>query len=527
MIRIQHCLFILITVFTSACSLKPARPEVNIAQLTAEASLNDQAKQIEIRQKMIGQQTAMPAETQEANKARAARIAKKAHDLFNAGSFKKANAYLFKSIELDASVDQYYYEYGLTLYKMNLFAKALSILNMLEGTNVNQNELNYYQALAHYKIKHDDVALMKFKHVEESKDEILSPLAAMYAGLIEKSYERFDEAKSHFNYVLEYSKDPAMDKRAEDYIDDILRQQQFIERSKQKWSYSAYVGSAYDDNVLNAASVNAASNLAAYRFLYGGAVSYKAIYNRKHSLIPQLWMTDMYSFNDQFSSDSAVQAADPFQTELSLPYKYFGRKGTLTVTPSYQTLVMSLTQGNRNLVYGSMAVATTYTVAYADDWLTTYRLDLAKDTFHVKDIDPQDDQSSTRVTLLFSQSNILDDEGYKSLTMDLLYSQNNTEGDNFRYSKFLLGFGGNFPLSKSRKLLGYLRGDYFTMGFSDNPEDRSDTALILSLGAGYTLSDQSTLSFNLQYYDNSSSDSDFDFSKYVFTTIYTFNSGFF
>ena len=150
-----------------------------------------------------------------------------------------------------------------------------------------------------------------------------------------------------------------------------------------------------------------------------------------------------------------------------------------------------------------------------------------KERFYIKDIAAADDQSALKYTLLFSQTNLLNDEGNKTLTMDLLYSYDNTEGDNFRYSKFLAGFGGNFPMGRSGRVAGYARGDYFLQNFPSNSLGRKDTGFIATLGGGYTFTEKTTLGINFQYYDNSSSVSIYDYHKYVLTAIYSFNSGFF
>jgi len=526
--RYKHLWFCIgFSIVLNACSSAPTKGPTDISDLTAESAMADQAKEVEKRQALLKKQGDLSPETQDQNQKKAARIAARAKELFASGSFKKTAIYLNRSIELDASLDEVYYRYGVTLYKLNLFAKSVAILNMLEGTDVNQTELNYYQALCNYKLHNDQPALMKFKHVEEADDEVLSPLAAMYAGLMEKSSQHFDDAKKHFDYVLEKSKDPAMDKRADSQIDDMLHQQQILDRAKQKWSYSVYAGTAYDSDVLNSAAVNAVLNDAAYRVLYGGAVSYKALYTQRDSLVPQLWATDMYSVDKDFKASSVVQSADPFQSELSLPYKHIFNAGTLTLIPSYQTLVMSLNGGNRDLVYDAIALATIYTISYADDWITNWRFDVDKERFYIKNIVAADDQSALKYSLLFSQTNLLNDEGNETLTMDLLYSYDNTEGDNFRNSKFLVGFGGNFPMSHSGHLAGYARGDYFLQNFPSNSAGRKDSGFIVTLGGGYTFTEKTTLGLNLQYYDNNSSASLYDYHKYVLTAIYSFNSGFF
>lgn len=496
--------------------------------IDSETILARQAEEYATREADLEKLAALSVDAQSAAKEKARKHAEKAKSYFDVGQFKKALPHYSKSVQLDPSADRVYYQFAVTLYKLKDYARAGNILQMLDGSDsVDKTELHYYQGLNAYKGQDTDSALIKFKNVREDKDPNLSPLASMYVGLIEASNENYTDAKTSFEYVLDNSNDKDLDARAEKYIESLIKRQTFSEAAKQKWSYSVYAGGAYDGNVLNSANLNAAPEAEAYRLMYGGNLSYKALYTRRHTLIPQLSLSDMYSFNSDFKEDSTIQAADPLQGELAIPYRYTLNSGSLTVTPSYQVLYMSLTDGSRDLVFDSTFVSTQWTTSHVPSWISDYKLELASDNSHIVIANPEDDQSAIRYSLLVSQTKLFDNEGYKTLAFDLIYTVSDTEGDNFRYDKYLLAIGGAYPLSTSRKWLSYGRMDYYNMDFADSTLGREDKGFIVTLGANRVLGSKAAVNLNFQYYNNDSTVELYNYDKFVVSAIYQFSSGFF
>lgn len=526
----KHLVWILALFVITACAGTPRAQAAEPS--TIDTSSGKNSKKEITRQKLILQQshifTESPPDVSAKSKKKAATLANQALDFFNQGDYKNAIKLYMRSISLNAAVDQVYYEYGITLYKLNQFEKAKKHLAVMEGTRVNQIELSYYQGLVLYRLSENEAALEKFKSVRDTKDEVLAPLASMYAGIIETHLEKLDDAKASFEFILDNSKDPALDKKAEQNLKAVLRLEQFMALAKQKWSYSFYTGAAYDGNVLNFANNNSASDVEAYRLMYGGSVAYKALYTKSHSLIPQLSVSDIYSVDSDFKSSSTVQATDPLFIDLNSPYRYFFSQWantSLSLTPGYQNLMMSLDEGNRKQIFESIYLNSMLTTTHADNLITDYKIEVSNDTSHIQTAAVADDQSAMRYTGAISNTKLFNEDGTKTLTFDVVYTYNDAKGDNNIYNRLLASVGGSRPLND--KWLSFARLDWYQMDFSKSNTQREDDGLVLTLGANYQIQSKGTLGFTVQYYDNNSSVVQYDFDKFYVSTVYSFNSGFF
>ncbi|MBY0384190.1 tetratricopeptide repeat protein [bacterium] len=494
-----------------------------------DSSIQDQINEQSKRNILLQKQNKLTPQEKKLLTNKARLYYEKGRELFKNSDFSNAQRYFAKAISLDASVDQYYHEWAITLYKNNNYRRSLAILANLDGGDVNSVEVDYYSGLNLFKMRQMDYALKKFKQTQDAEDTTLSPLAAMYAGISHMQMENYAQAKEDFQFILDKSNDPALDNKAESYIESIEQYENFQREAAKKWSYSLFVGSSYDENVLNVAANNVSTGVEAYRLLYGGSLSYKAYYAPTFSWIPILSASDIYSFNKNFESDATIQGTDPLQWDLSSPLRYYftalNHNFTLVFTPGYQQLYMSLGKNTRGLTFSSAFLRSQLSTSHMDNLYTDYKLDFSNDTSHIVPISSADDQSAQKITLGLSNTYLLNKKGSQTVFSDLFYVMNSADGDNNTYKKSLLNIGYSHPLNDSWVL--FSKVEYFHQDFSDSSTGRVDDNISGTLGANYSWSQKSTLSFSLLYMDNSSSVSYFSYDKFALTTTWSFNSSFF
>lgn len=490
-----------------------------------DTSLQDQINEQSKRNLLLQKQSKLDARSQKELSGKARLYYLKGRDIFKTGKYAEAQRYFEKAISLDASVDQYYHEFAICLFKNNNYRRSLALLANLDGADVNQVEVDYYTGLNLFKLNQTEYALKKFKTTQEAEDPTLSPLAAMYAGITYAQLEKYSEAKESFQLILDTSNDPALDNKAESYIESIERYENILRESKKKWAYSIYAGTSYDENVLNVAANNISTGVEAYRLMYGGSLSYKALYSQNITWIPVLSASDIYSFDKDFQSDATIQGTDPLQWDLSAPLRYYFSKFSLSLTPGYQQLYMSLGESTRGLTFSSAFLRSMISISHINKLYTDYKLDYSSDTSHLSVTNTADNQSASKVTLGLTNTYLMNDKGSKTIFSDLYYVMNFAQGDNNTYNKSLLNIGYSHPLNDFWIL--YSKLEYFKQDFIDSSSNRSDDNYSASLGAYYAWSEKSTLSLSLMYMDNSSSVSFFSYDKLAITAIWSFNSGFF
>lgn len=465
----------------------------------------------------------------QANRAQAVKNFTAANILFQKGEYRNALPLLESCTQLDASNDDYYYYYALALYKLKRYRRSLAFLNILEATSINQTELNYYEALNHLYLKEEDLAYNKFVDVREQKDPDLSAMAAMYAGILAQKKEDYADARINYEFILDFSKNPKLDQKAEMALDNLSKIEQFQALAKQKWGYSFYTSVISDSNVLNVAKTSQPTSVEAYRVQYGAIVAYKALFTQKRSLMPQFTISDMYSVSTKFKSETSLQAADPFQVEVSVPYRQvfslFKKPSSWLISPAYSQLYMSIDEDGRDLVFASTSLTSNLTTTHFKKWISDYNIIISSDDSHLVNASSLDNQTAIKYSLLTNQTRLLDPTGRKSVGFSLLYSLNDADGDNNVYNKYILSITGTRPISE--KLLGYARIDYTKMDFPDAVSGRKDTGFILNAGAFYSWTQRSSFNLMVQYYDNDSSVAIYDYKKTVASLMYVYRGGFF
>lgn len=491
---------------------------------SGEIFLQLQLKEIKSREALLGRQAQKPESEKSQASSRAYQFYQQGRALFNRGGYASAQSAYEKAISIDASVDSYYYEYAISLYKNNQFKRAQAILAMLESSSIAGDELIYYQALSHYKMNETSLALQKFLEVKESQKLPLSPLSAMYAGVILQKQKKYNLAKENYQFILDTSKDPKLDAVAEKNIEAIISIEQQEEERGKSWNISLISGLIYDENVLNIADNFSTSDLTAYRLMYGATVDYRFLYQERNQWMMRFSASDMYSVDKKFKSNSEIQSVDPLQISLSLPYTHYSNSTVLTVSPSYQQIYMSLDEDGRDLIYSIAGLDADFLVMKSKSWISNYRLEATRDIFHPEST-AVNDQTATKMTLSTVQTKLFDTQNRKTLFFDLSYTSNNAKGNNSKYNRPNIGLGGSYPISSS--FLSYGKIEYFIMDYNKSETERKDSGFIFTLGSNYDISSKLSWSNSVQYYKNDSSVVGYEYNKFVVMSLLSYQTGFF
>ncbi|MBL7543463.1 MAG: tetratricopeptide repeat protein [Bdellovibrionaceae bacterium] len=497
-------------------------------RIQEQARLNFEAQEALKRDELLRQQAAQNEEARRKAKVDAAKFAAAGEAQYKTGRFKDAAASFEKAYELDPDNDGFLYRYGVTLYKVGNYNKSLSVLSMAEGGGQDQVEHNYYVALNHMKLNELEKALELFDDIQEEKDIEISPTAAFFAGTIEFQKSLYPKAKDRFQFVLDNSKDPKLDRQAENRIEEIDRIEQFLESQREILRYSLFTGLQYDGNVLNVATQNTTTGAEAYRLMYGGALTYYYYRTMKSKFAIEPWIADMYSVDKNFKNDSTIQAVDPLQYGVRIPtnfnYSLLSKSFSLNVTPYLAMLNMSDNGGARRQIMSSTGLALDTQWDHSPTVFHILKMDYIMDKSSLVVASPDDEQSAKRMSFNYNWMKLLNPSGDKSFVADLGYASNSSEGKNNNYAKYILAGTYSFPWSAKYK--GSARFDYSDMKYPDNSNSRKDTVYGMTVGASQDLNKKNNISLTLSYIMNNSNVESYKYNKMLLGFIYSYSGNY-
>ncbi|MFZ4403278.1 MAG: tetratricopeptide repeat protein [Pseudobdellovibrionaceae bacterium] len=492
-------------------------------QAMEKSRLNIEAEEALKREALKDKVEKLSQQEKALRKKQAADFAKIGNDFYSKGQFEQAKINYVKATELDPSNDQFYYQYGVSLYQTGDYNKSLSILSLAEGGDFNPREYEYYIGLNHFKLKDFEKALDKFKALQEENDKTLSPVAAFFAGNIQFQFQNYEESKASFEYVIDNSSDPKMDKEAEKMIEEIDRIESFLESSREFIRYTISVGPSYDGNILSIAKQNVATDVAGYRLNYGGTFLYRYYKTMSSDLSLQLAYSDIYSYDKNLKPDATLQAADPESTVISAPaklqFQFKDRSYAWNINPSYTTLRMNTDGTGRAIILKSTTLGTDLGTSLTSTWMSTVKLEYNKDLSLLIGA-ADDDQTSDRWTLGASQNYLLGADGKKILIGDISLAQNKANGKNSTYQKEILGVSYVFP--SYYKSTGIAKLEYTSTKYPDSTTERADKIYALSLTHSKDFSKNINSVVGLTYSQNTSNVDSYKYDKFLISINFTY-----
>jgi tetratricopeptide (TPR) repeat protein len=480
---------------------------------------------------LLAKQNAMSQKEREARKDQAAKLGAEGMALYSKEDFAAARAKFDQAISLDPDNHVFFYQYGVSLYKVEDYNRALVFLALATGPSVNPAEKNYFMALTHMKLKEPDAALKSFDDVIATKNPSMAPSAQFYKGAIYFEQEKFDEAQASFQSVLDTSSDTKLDERAESFIEQILRSRQAAEERKHKWSVTGAIGEMYDSNVLLSATSQTDSGIATssagWRTLLTGSLRYRPVYDETHELAAQVDLLTLYTLDKTFAIDQSLRNADPTVVTLTMPWTHKGTwltKGhKLDITPGYETTIMSVEANTSKVIIMSPLLTVSNLLVMNDKWFNNVTLGMRDDISKLDSSIGDSDASALQFRLGTSNLLFMNDKKDTILIPEAALTTNQAAGRNASYNRFDLAVGYLMPsrwATTSNFKLGYFYLDYP----QKLPAQRADNSYTVTYGVSKKINDIWNAGFLGSYNINKSNEDTSAYNK--FTALLTLSAAY-
>ncbi len=441
------------------------------------------------------------------------------------------------AVEADPENNSYYFQYGISLYKAEQFNRSLVMLDLAQDSDhmqqsaIDMAEVNYYIGLNNYRLKLYRDAIAAFEKVVASKNALLAGSAQFYIAV--SIFEQLDYKKAleKFQLVLDNSKDPKLDARAEQYIEQILRVQQFEAERARKWYLAATIGLINDSNVIFASDTsiqNTPSNAAGERLLTLGSLRYRPIYEADHEFATQLDITNIYTSDSSMKYSQTLRNTDPFLVDLTFPYTIKGvflEKGfKLDIVPGYESLSMSVDSNSEKVILTSYMLKGLSTIIMNENWFANCNFELRQDIASLNASVGDDDESAINIKLSDANLFFLNKEKSKIFSLDAGFTHNSAVGKNFVFDRFDLGTG--YITKSFWDTMFNSKLSYYLLNYSANSSARLDNSYTLAAGFSKKLNEALTAGFNGSYNINSSNIDAYAYKKYTFLLTLSYGKGF-
>lgn len=486
----------------------PSDQDLDAEKIAAQQKLREEAaravserarlEQLEAKRlgDMIAQREALHAAERERRRQQGLQLGRQGMELYKKEDFAGAKAKFDQAIALDPDNRLFYFQYGVTLYKLGEYNRSLVLLNMATGKDVNPTEKSYFLALNHLKMKEIDAALKSFDDAIASGDPVIAPSSQFYKGVLLYEHEDYDGAQKAFQAVLDSSQDPLLDERAEAYVEQILRARQMAEERKRKWTISASIGEMYDSNILlskdSQRDAGLATDSAGWRTLLSGSARFRPVYDETKEFAAQLDLVTLYTVDKTFQIDQSLRDADPTVATLTLPWTqkgmWFGKGHKLDITPGYETTIMSIDNHETKPILNSYLLSLSNLLVMNEMWFSTALLDVRSDNSNLTTASADDNATALKLRLSVSNLVFMNDKKDRILIPEGALTLNQAQGKNAVYDRADLGLGYLIPWrwdTTANFKLGYFYLDYPTK----SPAVRTDHSFTATAGLSKKISE--------------------------------------
>lgn len=358
----------------------------------------------------------------------AEQFAESALDFYRAQQYEQAEENFRKSFMLNPNSTQYYFQYGMSLYKNEKYNAAVIVFNIAKENKEFEKESIYYTGLSQYAMKEYETAFATFAELKKTKDEKLAPLASFYSGMIYYDQKAYEKAKPEFEEVLDTSKDPKLDQRAENYIDNINQVLQYAKIKERKVFLSASLGAIYDSNVLqqgdSSSDQGGETEEKSLRYILGLGAYYRPIFTKAYEFGVKARTDYIYTQNNDATD------YDPWSIQLNAPYAYktalFGKSYKLDVKPGYELLYLGqeADSGDPKKTLKGYYLDVGNTFVMQDNWFTTFTLSFRKDDFFE---DADQGKNANKLTFKWSNMVFINEGKNKGILAELGHTKSDAD----------------------------------------------------------------------------------------------------
>lgn len=467
------------------------------------------------KQKKIIEQEKFNAAEQASRKIKADSLAKKALNSYTSGEYDDAQLLFEQSFNLNPLNEKYYYFYGISLYRNENYNKSIAVLTNAIAPEGKESEKLFYLAMNYFSLKDYANASVFFgKTITASKNnKSLDISSHFYQGICELETAKYKESIDSFQYVLDNSEDEEMDKKAEDYIEYVVRKQELERRFSKKLFVNALIGTMYDNNMLfatdSARDQGTAADIEGYRLLTQAQTRYRPFYDEKNEFSGTVGLTNLYSVNNKFSRTTNVIAVDPTILSFGLPWTHKTKIENIPysfdLAPGFETTYLDPDSGGFRSILDSYMVSFNNSLLNSEKWITNVNLQLRYDNSNLSITNEADNQDSFKISLGVSASYLLSEESQQYIIPEISYISNNSDGSNYNYTRADIG------ISYAREIFWHMlwnsKLSYYAANYKSDRNDNNYTfqsslsKLLgaqwnLTLFANYTLNNSNTNQYN-------------------------------
>ena len=431
-----------------------------------------------------------------------------------------------RAVAADASDDTIYLAMAVHFRRTAQYRRSLAVLRMLEGGSIDSVQLAFQTGTTLMQMGADDEALDKLAQARSDGDSLTTaPTASFHMGLIEMKRRRFPEAKAHFQWVLDNSRNPKLDMRAERKIEEILREEGLAARNRARWGFAFSLGPAYDSNVLGASEHSYRKSLAATRMLYSAGIAYKAWAHDEKTLGTELSVTDAYSWDNQFKADPHIQTADGLLLSFRAPYTV-SKKDGYSIAPGFQSLFMTDGGSDRKPIFNSAFLSAKKTFEHDPRVTTDIGGEVSFDAYSGRSLTGTSNPTSTKYSAWIGHASPLSRKSPALMSFDLLFSLNDALGVDAHYKRFQLAAAILMPTNVRQSNNLFFRALAGITDFDVASTNRKDVYSGASAGFIQSFNPRSVLTYTAVYRQNASDLELYRYSKHAVMVVYSYQTGY-
>lgn len=448
-------------------------------------------------------------------------LIKEAVEEIKTSKFESSQEKFFKSSDLAPFNEDLYEQYGVSLFRNNKFNQAIVVLELSQPSASRLPEKLFYIGLSYYRLKDYARAIEAFDKVMASGDENFAPTAAFYKGSALLEIHEYDQSKEAFQYVLDHSKNPEMDKRAEQFIEYALDQKTLSKKRSNWFGLDGVLGLMYDSNIILAndqiLGAGDVTNVNGWRLLAQIAPKFRPYYSNTDEVNIRLNYTTLKSYNTSFGSNPTAQTADPVVMSATVPWTHRGTLGGkgyyFDLSPGYETISMDLDGTGMATIANSIKLNFNNTLVVSKNWIA--KADWA---FYQKDANILGDETSADAFgagMKLSSIVILNKDLERYFIPEFGYRLNNAKASNYAF--YRVDLAATFTTSIFDTFVWNNRAGYYLANYESI---RTDNNYSVSSGVNAKISANWNWGLVGSYIINDSTTN--RYKKYNFMTTFSF-----
>ncbi len=350
---------------------------------------------------------------------------------------------------IELSVEDQQLETAVNYYKNRRFEASILLLKKLKDNPQLKLSAFYLLGLNYFKIQNFNLAEQYLSIVTKNLEikEIAS--AYYYLGLVQYYKYEYEKALISFEVAQDSSDNPKLDKKIENWISKTLKAQTELDKSKLKYSLGLGLSILQDSNVLNVKPTT--DDLTANIFNINGYFSYKAFVDRESSFEPLLFLSNNFTYNNQFQQNESIKASDVSVIMGVFPYKLQFDHYVSTTSANLGFIFLPSTSSEKDLAITLFFLKEVITGKVNSKTDSELKMILGRDESQLSYADASSNQTAIKFDISGALTYNIPQWEQHSVGGELGYLFNEAEGQNAKYKKIYFGLNYSLPTFYSTK----------------------------------------------------------------------------